>query len=310
MYAIRLARAATGRDKIVKFEGGFHGMSAEALMSLSPSARVNFPQAVPDSAGIPNAVRDQMLIAPFNDLAFLRGLLAEHGPEVAAVIVEPLQRVVAPEAGFLEGLRAECDRHGVLLIFDEVVTGFRLDYGGAQERWGVVPDICALGKVIGGGFPVAALAASADLMAHFDKAAVDDARWLIQFGTLSGFPVGAVAGLKTLEILRRDGQYDRLKTNGQRLWDMQTRALNTAGVAHRIVGDVTLFDVVFTQGEVRDYRSYQTGDAAKAATYNRVLRENGVFKLPGKFYPSLALSEADFEVTEAAVDKAVAAIAG
>ena len=207
MYAIRLARAATGRDKIVKFEGGYHGMSAEAQMSLSPTVRVNFPQAVPDSAGIPEGVRDQMLVAPFNDLDFFRGLLAEHGSEVAAVIVEPLQRVVAPEQGFLEGLRAECDRHGVLLIFDEIVTGFRLEYGGAQERWGVIPDICTLGKIIGGGFPVAALGASTELMAHFDKAAVGAERWLMQLGTLSGFPVGAVAGLKTMEILRRDGQY-------------------------------------------------------------------------------------------------------
>ena len=310
MYAIRLARAATGRDKIVKFEGGYHGMSAEAQMSLSPTVRVNFPQAVPDSAGIPEGVRDQMLVAPFNDLDFFRGLLAEHGSEVAAVIVEPLQRVVAPEQGFLEGLRAECDRHGVLLIFDEIVTGFRLEYGGAQERWGVIPDICTLGKIIGGGFPVAALGASTELMAHFDKAAVGAERWLMQLGTLSGFPVGAVAGLKTMEILRRDGQYMRLKANGKRLWDMQAEALKAAGVTHRIVGDVTLFDVVFTHSEVRDYRSHQTGDALKAATYNRVLRENGVFKLPGKFYPSLALTDADFEVTQAAVDKAVAAIAG
>ena len=218
MYAIRLARAATGRDKIVKFEGGYHGMSAEAQMSLSPTVRVNFPQAVPDSAGIPEGVRNQMLVAPFNDLDFFRGLLAEHGSEVAAVIVEPLQRVVAPEQGFLEGLRAECDRHGVLLIFDEIVTGFRLEYGGAQERWGVIPDICTLGKFIGGGFPVAALGASTELMAHFDKAAVGAERWLMQLGTLSGFPVGAVAGLKTMEILRRDGQYRRLKANGKRLW--------------------------------------------------------------------------------------------
>jgi Glutamate-1-semialdehyde aminotransferase len=133
MFAMRLARAATGRDKIVKFEGGYHGMSAEAQMSLAPSRLANFPEAVPDSAGIPESVRRDVLVAPFNDAAFLESLLAEHGPGIAAIIVEPLQRIVPPEPGFLEALRALCDRHGIVLIFDEVVTGFRLAWGGAQR---------------------------------------------------------------------------------------------------------------------------------------------------------------------------------
>ena len=308
MYAIRLARAATGRDKIVKFEGGYHGMSAEAQMSLAPAKRVNFPQAVPDSAGIPEGVRDQMLIAPFNDLEYVRSLLAEHGAEAAALIVEPLQRVVAPEPGFLEGVRAECDKHGVLLIFDEIVTGFRLDYGGAQERYGVTPDICTLGKIIGGGFALAAVAGRADLMAHFDKGAVGAERWLMQLGTLSGAPVAAAAGLKTMEILRREGQYTRLKEIGQTLWDTQAEALTAAGIPHRIVGDATLFDVVFTAQDIRDYRDHQTGDIFKNTLYNKVLREYGVFKAAGKLYPSLAVTEADLELSKAAVDKAVAAL--
>ncbi|MEM1302357.1 MAG: aminotransferase class III-fold pyridoxal phosphate-dependent enzyme, partial [Pseudomonadota bacterium] len=201
MYAMRLARAFTGRNKIVKFEGGYHGMSAEAQMSLAPEARVNFPQAVPDSAGIPESVRSEMLIAPFNDPDYIRSLLAEHGAEVAAIIVEPLQRIVPPLPGFLQVLREEADRYGIVLIFDEVVTGFRFAWGGAQEHYGVTPDLCTLGKVIGGGFPLAALAGRADIMAHFDKAAVGPDGWLMQTGTLSGNPVAAAAGLKTLEIL-------------------------------------------------------------------------------------------------------------
>lgn len=308
MYAIRLARAATGRDKIVKFEGGYHGMSAEAQMSLAPAKRVNFPQAVPDSAGIPDGVRDQMLIAPFNDLDYLRSLLAEHGSEVAALIVEPLQRVIAPEPGFLEGVRAECDKYGVLLIFDEIVTGFRLEYGGAQERYGVVPDICTLGKIIGGGFALAAVAGRSDLMSHFDKGAVGSERWLMQLGTLSGAPVAAAAGLKTMEILRRDGQFARLKQIGQTLWDMQAEALTEAGIAHRIVGDATLFDVVFTDRDIRDYRDHQTGDMGMNALYNKVLRDNGLFKAAGKLYPSLAVTEDDLELSRQAVRAAVAAL--
>ena len=162
MYAIRLARAYTGKHKILKFEGGYHGMSAEAQMSLAPAKHVNFPQAVPDSAGIPKAVADEMLIAPFNDLAAVEALLTEHD-NVAALITEPLQRIIPALPGFLQGLRDLCTKHGVLLIFDEIVTGFRLAYGGAQERYGVVPDICTLGKIIGGGFPLAALGASTDI---------------------------------------------------------------------------------------------------------------------------------------------------
>ncbi|NDW47788.1 aspartate aminotransferase family protein [Ruegeria sp. PrR005] len=309
MYAIRLARAFTGRDRIVKFEGGYHGMSAEAQMSLAPARMVNFPQAVPDSAGIPESVRSEMLIAPFNDPDYIRSLLAEHGHQVAAIIVEPLQRIIPPEPGFLQLLREEADRYGIVLIFDEIVTGFRLSYGGAQELYGVRPDIATLGKIIGGGFPLAAIAGRADIMAHFDKAAVGADKWLMQLGTLSGNPVAAIAGLKTMEILRREGQYDRLRDNGRRLMAMASAALTSQGVAHRVVGDPTLFEVVFTKGEVRDYRDVFSADTARGAQFNKVLMQEGLFKSPGKTYPSLALTEDDFAVAKAAYAKAAAAIA-
>ncbi|MEL7211818.1 MAG: aminotransferase class III-fold pyridoxal phosphate-dependent enzyme [Pseudomonadota bacterium] len=307
MYAIRLARAYTGRDKILKFEGGYHGMSAEAQMSLAPEQRVNFPQAVPDSAGIPQSVADQMLIAPFNDLAAVEALLAEHS-DIAAIIVEPLQRIIAPEPGFLQGLRDLCDKHHVLLIFDEIVTGFRLAYGGAQERYGVTPDICTLGKIIGGGFPLAALGASAEIMQHFDKAAVGGEKWLMQLGTLSGNPVAAAAGLKTMEILKREGSYDRLRKIGSQLQDIQSKALTQAGIAHQICGDETLFDIFFTDATCRDYRSAQHTDPNQNGVYNAALRKHGVFKAPGKLYPSLAVTQADLELTAHAVQEAVKAL--
>lgn len=308
MYAIRLARAYTGKDKIIKFEGGYHGMSAEAQMSLAPSRRVNFPQPVPDSAGIPESVAQQMLIAPYNDLEAVASLLAEN-EDVAAIIVEPLQRIIPALPGYLAGLRALCDKYGVLLIFDEIVTGFRLAYGGAQERYGVTPDICTLGKIIGGGFPLAALGASAEIMRHFDKVHVGADRWLMQLGTLSGNPVAATAGLKTMEILKRDGQYDQLRSLGKRLQDMQSAALTSVGIDHRICGDTTLFDLYFTDADCLDYRSARHRDPAMNATYNAVLRKHGVFKSPGKLYPSLALSDADLELTEFAVAQAVNALA-
>ena len=308
MYAIRLARAYTGRDKILKFEGGYHGMSSEAQMSLAPAKLVNFPQAVPDSAGIPQGVADQMLIAPFNDLAAVEALLAEHD-DVAAIIAEPLQRVVPADPGYLQGLRDLCDKYHVLLIFDEIVTGFRLAYGGAQERYGVTPDICTLGKIIGGGFALAALGASAEIMRHFDKSIVGADNWLMQLGTLSGNPVAAAAGLKTMEILRRDGSYDQLRTTGRTLKMMQSDALSQAGIAHQICGDDTLFDIFFTNAPCRDFRTAKHDDPRRNAVYNDVLRKHGVFKSPGKLYPSLAITDADLEQSKDAAWAAAQSIA-
>ena len=309
MYAIRLARAFTGRDKIVKFEGGYHGMSAEAQMSLAPTRLANFPQAVPDSAGIPQSVAAEMLIAPFNDPDYIRSLLAEWGDQVAGIIVEPLQRIIPPAPGFLQLLRDEADKYGIVLIYDEVVTGFRFSYGGAQELYGVAPDICTLGKIIGGGFPLAAIAGRADIMAHFDKSAVGADKWLMQLGTLSGNPVAAVAGLKTMEILRRDGQYDRLRGLGQQIMAMATEALDAHAIPHRIVGDRTLFEIVFTDNDVTNYRDVLHSDMARTARFNTILRQEGLFKSAGKTYPCLALSDEDLTQTRTAYQRAALAIA-
>lgn len=304
MYAMRLARAFTGRDKIMKFEGGYHGMSAEAQMSLAPDKLTNFPLAVPDSTGIPSGVRDEMLVAPFNDIEFARSLIAEYGHEIAGIIVEPLQRVIPPAPGFLQALREECDKYGIVLVFDEIVTGFRFAYGGAQELYGVTPDVCTLGKIIGGGFPLAAIAGKADIMAHFDKAKVGADGFLMQLGTLSGNPIAAVAGMKTMEILRRPGQYDKLRGLGKTLMSAISEHLGKAGFDHQIVGDPTLFDVLFTSGKIKDYRDVYKADAARNLRFNKLLREKGIFKAPGKLYPCLALADADIEQTIDAISYA------
>ena len=304
MYAMRLARAFTGRDKIVKFEGGYHGMSAEAQMSLAPEKLVNFPVAVPDSAGIPDAVRDEMLIAPYNNLEFVSSLLNEHATDIAAIIVEPLQRVIPPAPGFLQGLRDLCTKHSIVLIFDEVVTGFRLAYGGAQELYGVTPDLCTLGKVIGGGFPLAAIAGNADMMKHFDKSQVGDEAFLMQIGTLSGNPVAAVAGLKTMEILRRPGQYDKLFAAGDMITGAINKHLGDAGHAHCVSGHASLFDTMFTDMRLYNYRDVTQGDTQKAAAFNDGLRRQGIFKSPGKMYMSLALTSDDLDQTVNAIEEA------
>jgi len=307
MYAIRLARAYTGRNMILKFEGGYHGMSAEAQMSLAPSVRINFPQAVPDSAGIPQSVADEMLISPYNDLAAVEALLIEN-KNIAAIIVEPLQRIIPAAPGYLQGLRDLCDKFSVLLIFDEIVTGFRLAYGGAQERYGVTPDICTLGKIIGGGFPLAALGASTEIMQHFDKSIVGGDRWLMQLGTLSGNPIAAAAGLKTMEVLNREGSYDQLRNTGRALQDMQRSALDAVGIPYQICGDETLFDIFFTNRQCRDYRSAEHDDPTRNVTYNATLRQHGIFKSPAKLYPSLAITSKDLDQTKAAVEHAVRSI--
>lgn len=307
MYAMRLARAYTGREKILKFEGGYHGMSAEALMSLAPDQLHNFPLAVPDSAGIPDSVRDTMVIAPFNDAELAHQLINEYADDLAAVIVEPLQRLIPPTHGFLEALRQATTERGIVLIFDEVVTGYRLAYGGAQEKYGVVPDLCTLGKIIGGGLPLAALAGSADIMAHFDKEKVGKQGFTFQVGTLSGNPLASVAGLKTMEILRRPGQYAKLINNGQTIMKALEQHLTAAGVPHQIVGDPVLFDVVFSPSQVTDYRGVLAGDAGIAKCFNQALRDRGIFKSDGKWYPSLALSDADIAQT---IDNIAEAAAG
>ncbi len=307
MYAIRLARAFTGRNKVLKFEGGYHGMSGEALMSLAPTTLVNYPQAVPDSAGIPESVRDDMLIAPFNDTEFVSSLIDEYADEIACVIVEPLQRIVPPEPGFLEMLRAVTEKTGIVLIFDEVVTGFRLAYGGAQEAYGVVPDLCTLGKIIGGGFPLAAIGGKKEIMDHFDMSIVGKPGFTFQVGTLSGNPIASVAGLKTLEILRRPGAYDKIRQYGEDLMSSCSKHLSGNGIDHQIVGDPVLFDTVFCSTPVKNYRDTLKGDAATAKAFNNSLRQSGILKSESKLYASLALTEQDLAETDAALEKAARA---
>jgi glutamate-1-semialdehyde 2,1-aminomutase len=310
LYAMRAARAFTRRDKILKFEGGYHGMSDYSLMSLAPKRPGNFPQPVPDSAGIPKSLRDEILVAPFNDLEVATSLVREHRQELAGVILEPLQRIVAPVPGFLEGLRRITAENGVLLIFDEVVTGFRLAYGGAQEYYGVVPDLCTLGKVIGGGFPLAAIAGRADIMAHFDRGAVGDDGFMMQVGTLSGNPVAAAAGLSTLAILQRPGAYERLFATGRELMGSLAEFLRGYGIAAQVSGEPPLFDLVFSAESVRDYRGTLRGNAEMLRRFNALLRERGVLKGEQKYYVSLAHTPDDVRHTCDAWRSAIKVLAG
>src|SRR5256714_675912 len=213
-FALRAARAFRHRDKIMKFEGGYHGAHDYALMSQTPKSPKAFPAPMPDSAGIPHVIEGEVLIAPYNDLPTVEALLAVHADSLAAVIVEPFQRIIPPHEGLLEGVRRLTQRYGIPLIFDEDVTGFRFAYGGAQEHYGVTPDLATFGKIIGGGFPLAAVAGRADIMQGFDPRVDGTGAFVSQSGTLNGNPVAAAAGLASLAELRKPGVYDRVRTIG------------------------------------------------------------------------------------------------
>jgi glutamate-1-semialdehyde 2,1-aminomutase len=296
-FALRVARTARGRDKILKFEGGYHGANDYAMMSSSPRSPKAFPAPVPDSSGIPHAIEAEVLIAPYNDLATVEGIVATHADELAAVIIEPFQRLIPPQPGFLQGLREITRRHGILLVFDEVVTGFRLAYGGAQEYYGVVPDIACVGKIVGGGFPLAAVCASADLMRPFDPGQDGKGDFISQSGTLNGNPIAAVAGLATLAELRKPGAYDRLLGTGRTLMKGLSELLTRRGLPAQVVGEPVVFDVLFTPEPVVDYRSLQKADGQKARVLTTELIKRGVVKNTQKMYMSTAHTDADVAKT-------------
>jgi len=307
-FAMRLARAYTRRDKILKFEGGYHGFSDYGLMSLAPKKPGNTVEPIPDSAGIPKNVAENMVVAPFNDAAAVESLIREHKGEIAAVMLEPFQRIIPPQPGFLEAMRELTTANDMLLIFDEVVTGFRLAYGGAQEYYGVIPDICTLGKAIGGGFALAAIAGRDEVMAMFDKDRAGD-RFVPQIGTLSGNPIAAAAGLATLEILKRPGTYEKIFAMGKTLMAGLSERLERHGVGAQVIGVPPLFDLVFVGGEVRNYRDTLRSDAAKMAKLNALLMERGILKGESKYYVSLTLTDADIQKTLDAWDDALAVLA-
>ncbi|HYB69314.1 MAG TPA: aminotransferase class III-fold pyridoxal phosphate-dependent enzyme [Candidatus Bathyarchaeia archaeon] len=307
-FSLRVARTYRKRDKILKFEGGYHGAHDYGMMSSSPRSPKAFPAPVPDSSGIPHAIEDEVLIAPYNDLATVEGIVATHADELAAVIVEPFQRLIPPQPGFLQGLREITRRHGVLLVFDEVVTGFRLAYGGAQQYYGVTPDIACVGKIVGGGFPLAAVCASAELMQPFDPGQDGKGDFISQSGTLNGNPIAAVAGLATLAELRTPGAYETIHGTGRRLMAGLTELAQRSGLAAQVVGEPVVFDVVFTDEPVTDYRSLQKADGALARIFTTELIRRGVVKNTQKMYISLVHSEQDVATTLQACEDAFRAL--
>jgi glutamate-1-semialdehyde 2,1-aminomutase len=310
-FALRVARAATGRQKVLKFEGGWHGMNDYALWGSTPQRPSPYPAAEPDSRGIPEALRGQVLVAPFNDAQRAVELIDRHARDLAAVIVEPLQRVLVPAPGFLQALRDATRRHGIVLVFDEVVTGFRIAWGGAQERYGVVPDLATYGKAMSGGFPMAAIAGRGDLMAHLDARRVERSRLVWASGTLNGNPVSATAGLVALDVLSRPGAFDHLHRIGARLRREITAIGARHGLAAQTPGEDAVFGVRFTsRTPLRTWEDLLTADRDLHHRWSVEMIRRGILVNPNeKFYISLAHTDADVDRTLEACEEAFAAVA-
>ena len=305
MSAIRAARGYTGRNKIIKFSGCYHGHT-DAMLVLAGSGLMT--QGIPGSAGVPAGCTADTLTAKYNDLESVKALFSANPGEIAAVILEPVganMGVVLPREGFLSGLRNLCDQNGTLLIFDEVITGFRLALGGAREYYGVQPDLTTFGKIIGGGMPVGAYGGKRGIMSQ-----VSPVGPVYQAGTLSGNPVAMAAGLTQLRLLMEDdGLYKRLNRNGDRFFAELDQILNKAGIPHRLNHIGSLGCVFFNDGSpVEDYESAQLCDTTRYARYFKAMLDNGIYLAPSQFeamFLSLAHSDEDLEATLSAVRKAV-----
>ena len=295
MGVLRLMRAFTKRDKIIKFEGCYHGHADMFLVKAGSGVAT---LGLPDSPGVPKSVTSDTLTAPFNDLEAVKVLFEENRDQIAGVILEPVvgnAGFVAPDAGFLEGLREITQEHDALLVFDEVMTGFRISYGGAQEKFGVTPDLTTLGKIIGGGLPVGAYGGRRDIMSM-----VAPAGPMYQAGTLSGNPLAMTAGIKTLELLQKPGTYDYLEQITKKLADGLIQTARETG--HDVCGGNIsgMFGMFFTKGPVHNYEDAKASDTAKFGRFHRGMLEHGIYLAPSQFeagFTSIAHTEEDIQRT-------------
>ena len=306
MSAIRLARGFTGRDKIIKLAGCYHGHS-DGLLAKAGSGLATL--GIPDSPGVPASYAQNTLVAPFNDLKAVEALFKQFPKEIAAIIVEPVAAnmgVVAPQPEFMEGLRKVTQDSGALLIFDEVITGFRLALGGAQSVLGIKPDLTCLGKIIGGGLPVGAYGGRRDIMLKMAPVGP-----VYQAGTLSGNPLAMTAGIETLKALSQPGIYLELQRKARALEDGITKAASKASAHVKIVRYASLLTVFFTNRSVTDYDSAKLADTQKFAQFHHVLLRQGIYWPPSQFeavFLSLAHTDADIDATIAAVQTAFSQI--
>ncbi len=302
-YALRIARAATGRDTILKFAGGYHGSHDYGLQTLEGTVQV------PESLGIPAGVTDSVVVAPFNDLPATAALAESNRDRLAAIIVEPVQRAIPPEPGFLQGLREICDRTGALLVFDEVVTGFRLALGGAQDVYGVTPDLAALAKAMGGGLPLAAVAGRRDLIELTVPRSDRNERAVYMGNTLNGNPLSCAAGLAALEVLEEEGGPEKIAAAGSALATGFREAAARLGIPFQVLGPPAFGDPIIGAGEIRNQADYLRQNRAASAAFGVELLRRGIFVNPGfKMYISTAHGPAEIDQTVEVAEEALRAV--
>ena len=315
MAALRLARAYTGKDSYVVVEGGYHGLFDSVLWYTEVedwNPADGDPELLPYSEGVPGLLKRLIYQTPLNDADRLEDLLKKRGDDIGALLIEPIMGnccSIAADPQYVRDARALCDKHGVVMIVDEVKTGFRVARGGVQELMGVKADLCTFAKAVANGYPISVLAGREEIMAHFDRDAVGDEGFTFQIGTLSGNPVAAVAGLATLDVLARPGAYETVYDTGRAIMAALETQFSRVGIPAQVVGQPTLFDVVFADTPVEDYRGVMRGDAARLKRFNTVLREHGILKPDSKFYVSLAHDAADVRQTIEAITVAADTLA-
>ena len=297
MCAIRLARAFTGKDKILRFEGGYNGFHDEMLRSSSladSSKLVDYPRATFDSEGIPKAIDETVIVAPYNNIEITKRIIDENEDELAAVIVEPIQRLIVPKPNFLSDLRKITLKKNMVLIFDEVVTGFRFAYGGAQELYRVFPDLATYGKIIGGGFPIGAVGGKDEIMA-LNSATMGYK--VVCIGTFSGNPISCTAGLATLRELQKRGTYEGLRRYGTKLREALKKIFDENGVTAQILGVGPMSGYAFTKRVITDFRSWSTRDKVMDNVLTWELLKNHLITDLPKLYSSTCHGEEEMELT-------------
>ena len=306
MAVLRLMRAFTGRDKVIKFDGCYHGHADMFLVKAGSGVAT---LGLPDSPGVPRTTTANTLTAPYNDLEAVKKLFSENPDAISGVILEPIvgnAGFITPEPGFLEGLRELTTENGSLLVFDEVMTGFRISYGGAQEKFGVTPDLTTLGKVIGGGLPVGAYGGKKEIMSM-----VAPSGPVYQAGTLSGNPLAMTAGIKTLELLKQDGTYEKLDSITSRLIEGIIQSAENNGVAICGGSVSAMFGFFLCEGPVRNFNEAKTNNAELFGNLHREMLQRGIYLAPSPFeagFTSLAHSEEEIEKTIEAFDQSFSAI--